>query len=111
MSKVSELLYLNDEFADVNFTSEIDLNDQKVPANKANFSVLSPTFRRMFFGEMREQSDVVVVNATIDAFKEFLQFFYLADVTLTMKKSHDWPPKNMAWFSMLDTVLVISVPN
>ncbi|XP_055306154.1 BTB/POZ domain-containing protein 3-like [Sitodiplosis mosellana] len=84
-SKASARLYLNEEFADVNFLFEIDEEIQKVPANKIVLAVLSPVFNAMFFGPNKETGDVKIVDATIDTFKEFLQFFYLNNVTIAME--------------------------
>lgn len=79
-------LYLNEEFSDVCFAFSVDREIvAKVPANKAILAVLSPVFKAMFFGELREKGDVPIVDADADGFKEFLQFFYLDEVTLTME--------------------------
>lgn len=80
-----EKLYLNEEFADVHFVFVVDGYNQKVPANKANLAVVSPVFRAMFFGSLPEKGDVKIVDADINAFKQFLQFFYLGEVTVAME--------------------------
>lgn len=84
-SQASARLYLNADLADVNFLFEIDDGIHKVPANKALLAVLSPVFNAMFFGSHKEKADVKIVDATIETFKEFLQFFYLDKVALTME--------------------------
>lgn len=81
-----EVLYLNEEFADVNFLFKNEGEVVKVPANKAVLAALSPVFRAMFFGQMREKGDVEIVDATADGFKDFLQFFYLDQVDLTIER-------------------------
>ncbi|XP_055310181.1 BTB/POZ domain-containing protein 2-like [Sitodiplosis mosellana] len=78
-------LYLNEELADVHFKFNVDDKTQRIPANKANLAILSPVFRTMFFGSLTEKGDVEIVDASIGAFKEFLQLFYPREVTLTME--------------------------
>lgn len=84
-SKLNEKLYLNDELADVNFVFRTDGEIENVPANKAILAAISSVFNRMFFGVLKEAGDVEIVDASADAFKEFLQFFYLNKVNLTME--------------------------
>lgn len=72
-----EILYLNEELADVNFLFKNEGKAVKVPANKAILAALSPVFRAMFFGQLQEKGDVDIVDATSDGFKEFLQLFYI----------------------------------
>ncbi|XP_055319526.1 BTB/POZ domain-containing protein 2-like [Sitodiplosis mosellana] len=84
-TEVTKKLYLNEEFCDIYFEFNIDDAIQKIPANKAVLAVLSPVFRAMFFGSVKEEGDVRIVDADIIAFKEFLQFFYLSEVKLTME--------------------------
>lgn len=80
-----EKLYLNEEFADVYFVFEFDGDIQKVPANKLKLAVLSPVFKTMFYGSLKEGKEVRIKDADADAFKEFLQFFYLGELTLSME--------------------------
>lgn len=84
-SEASKKLYLNENFADVFFVFGVDDEIEKVPANKANLAVLSPVFEAMFYGSLTEKGDVKIADADIDGFKEFLQFFYLNEATITMK--------------------------
>ncbi|XP_055313213.1 BTB/POZ domain-containing protein 3-like [Sitodiplosis mosellana] len=56
-----------------------------VPANKTVLAALSPVFDTMFFGSLPEKGDVPVDDADADVSKEFLQLFYLGEVTLTME--------------------------
>ena len=78
-------LYLNEKFADVHFVFNIDDEVQKVPANKVILAALSSAFDDMFFESLSEPTDVEIVDASPEAFKEFLQFFYLDKVTLTIE--------------------------
>lgn len=75
-------LYLNSDLYDVNFV----FKDQQIPAHKYILAIASPVFNAMFFGPIKEKKEIVeIVDATINGFIEFLQFFYLDEVTLTME--------------------------
>ncbi|XP_055317746.1 BTB/POZ domain-containing protein 6-B-like [Sitodiplosis mosellana] len=75
-------LYLNAELCDVKFV----LKDHQIPAHKYILAVASPVFNAMFFGPIKEEQEKIeIVDATINGFKEFIQFFYLGEVTLTME--------------------------
>lgn len=41
----------------------------------------------MFYGDLKEEGDVTISDATIGAFQEFLQFFYLTDVAFTIENA------------------------
>ncbi|XP_055303184.1 BTB/POZ domain-containing protein 6-B-like [Sitodiplosis mosellana] len=84
-NKATEKLYLNEKLADVHFAFNVGDEIHKVPANKANLAALSPVFDRMFYGSLTEDGDVKIVDASVEAFKEFLQIFYLGEVTLTIE--------------------------
>lgn len=45
----------------------------------------SKVFKVMFYGELKEEGDIKVCNVTAAAFEEFLQFFYLKEVILSMQ--------------------------
>lgn len=85
VSTVCGKLYLNAELADVQFVFDTDGEPQKLPANKAILAVQSAVFNRMFFGQLKEKGDVIIVDFEVDEFKEFLQFFYLSKITLTIE--------------------------
>lgn len=79
-------LYLNDEFADFHFIFKLK-NDrcERVPVHKMLLANASDVFQVMFDNSWNETNEVVIVDASADAFKEFLQFFYLGKVELTMR--------------------------
>ncbi|XP_031631812.1 BTB/POZ domain-containing protein 6-A-like [Contarinia nasturtii] len=79
-----EKLYTDSKTADVNFVFIID-DEQfiSIPAHKSILAVGSPVFEAMFYGPMKEKDDVKIVDASPEAFKVFLQFFYLGKVQLT----------------------------
>lgn len=83
VSKSISKYYLKSDLADIYFV--IVGQGVKVPAHKTILAMASKVFEAMFFGPLKEQEVVKIVDANTDAFKEFLQFFYLPVVTLTMK--------------------------
>lgn len=79
VQKTLAALYLNKDLADFHFT----IQDEIVPVNKCILAATSPVFDVQFFGSMKEKGDSVEMKlSTSEVFKEFLQFFYLTDVTL-----------------------------
>lgn len=82
LSSTISKMYLDEETSDVNFVFQ---NQVRVPAHKSLLAILSDVFRAMFYGELQEQHDITIVDASMSAFKEFLQFFYRNKVELTMK--------------------------
>lgn len=56
----------------------------KIPAHKAVLSASSTVFNAMFNGDLKEEGDVKIVDASSTAFKEFFQLFYGHQVELTM---------------------------
>lgn len=78
-------LYLKEDLADVYFAFKIGGETIKVPAHKTILAVASPVFRAMFFGPLKENEVVEIVDVDDSAFKEFLQFFYLPEITLSME--------------------------
>lgn len=87
ISQAGQNLYLNELFADIHFIIESKLVDRQyesIPAHKNLLGVTSDVFRVMFNGSWDENEKVKIVDASPDAFKEFLQFFYLTEVYLTM---------------------------
>lgn len=85
VSGISEKLYLDKELSDVQFTFKHNDEIELVPAHKLILASQSPVFNRMFYGALKENAGVEIVDTAVDEFTEFLQFFYLNEVTLTMK--------------------------
>lgn len=81
--EITEKLYLNATMADVYFTfGNGDSTDlEKVPAHKIILSAGSLVFETMF----HEKGDISIVDVSVKAFQEFLQFFYLQKVQLTLE--------------------------
>lgn len=79
-----EQLQLNRQWSDVNFILNTDDNGvERIPAHKLVLANGSDVFTAMLFGELKETGDIKVIDASADAFKEFLQFFYSSRVCLT----------------------------
>lgn len=76
-------LYLNTSTADVHFHFDYKGIDKSIPAHKCLLAIGSPVFQQMFFGKLKEGNDVNIVDASVEGFTEFLQFFYLDKVALT----------------------------
>lgn len=79
-------LYLSKKLADFHFICKShDGQVKRIPAHKFLLVVLSEVFRAMFNGSWIEQDEVEIVDASAEAFEEFLQFFYRKKATLTME--------------------------
>lgn len=82
-------MYLDTKTADFFFVFDEQDFCWKVPAHKCVLAVISPVFNTMFYGSMIEKNEVQIVDASAKAFKQFLQFFYSSEVTLTMEEIGD----------------------
>lgn len=83
-AKSMSTMYLESELADVHFIFPNDDQSERVPAHKAILASTSPVFKAMFFGPLKENDTVKITDSNTDAFKEFLQLFYLFEVTLSI---------------------------
>lgn len=82
--KITKDLYLSDEMADVFFAFYADNGKIRVPAHKLILAAGSDAFKAMFYGDLKEEGDIEIKDVSINGFKEFLQFFYLDKVSLTI---------------------------
>lgn len=57
---------------------------KRIPAHKCILSKASDAFYGMFYGPLAGDSDIELPGRSVDAFKEFLQFFYSDSVELTL---------------------------
>lgn len=73
--------YLSEKAADVHFVFE---SGARIPAHKIVLADTSDVFNAMFFGPVKEEGDVKIVDASATLFSEFLQFFYLKTIEMTM---------------------------
>lgn len=82
--KSLEHLYLSERFADVHFA--IGINGRtvaRVPAHKNLLAPHSDVMERLFGTTSKAKDvDICIVGVTVDAFKEFLKFFYFNGVEL-----------------------------
>ncbi|XP_055303109.1 kelch-like protein 41a [Sitodiplosis mosellana] len=85
-ARATKKLFLDEDSANFHFVFDSD-NDRpmKLPVHKIILAAASPVFHTMFYGSLEEKTEVEIVDVSFGAFKEFLQYFYLADVTLTME--------------------------
>lgn len=75
---------MDEETADIHFLVDNTGGDiDRIPAHKLILSTGSKVFKTMFYGSIPEGNDVKISNGISSAFKEFLQFFYLDEITLT----------------------------
>ncbi|KAG4079528.1 hypothetical protein HA402_005225 [Bradysia odoriphaga] len=88
---INRKLYLNEKTADVHFLFERDGTSdiERIPANKIILSTGSKVFETMFYGSMAEGDDVKISDVSPSAFREFLQFFYLDEVSLSVDNIAD----------------------
>lgn len=79
-----EKLYLDERTCDVNFLFKSPNGEyEKIAAHKSILSSVSPVFDAMFYGPYKQTGDINIIDSTPDAFREFLQFFYLSTVKLS----------------------------
>lgn len=84
-SSIGEKLYLKSKKADVYFIFETNGNCERVPAHKALLASASDVFDAMLYGSLKEQGDIKIVDASAEAFKQFLRLFYFNHIELTME--------------------------
>lgn len=83
ISKIGENLYLKQCKADVCF--HFKTTEERIPAHKILLSSASDVFEAMFYGPLKEENEIEIVEVTAEAFKEFLQFFYFNNVKLSIE--------------------------
>lgn len=77
---------MDEKTADVYFVFNSNTDKRlKVAAHKNVLAKGSSVFESMFYGSIPESGDIEIVDASVDGFKEFLQFFYIDKVALTME--------------------------
>lgn len=82
---IGEKLYLSEKLADFHFVFETsDSEFERVPVHKDFLITASDVFEVMFNGSWEEMDEVRVFDSPVAAFKEFLQFFYLGRVKITV---------------------------
>lgn len=77
--------YKNEKYSDVEFMlTDRDGNACVIPAHRFLLMSRSNVFEPMLYGDMKEGHKVNITDVSAEAFEEFLQFFYLEKVNLTM---------------------------
>lgn len=71
--------------ADISFVFDIDGELHQVTAHKLILAAASPVFYKIFYKLNKDYRYIKVSNTNIDAFMQFLQFFYLKKVIITME--------------------------
>lgn len=84
-AKSMSKMYLESEFADVHFVFPNDDSARKLSAHRAILATASPVFKAMFFGPLKDGGNVKITDSNAKAFEEFLQFFYLPEVKLSIE--------------------------
>lgn len=80
-----EILYKNELSSDVHFLLRTKNGGTcEIPAHKAILASRSTVFERMFWGNLNEGPIVNISDVDAAAFCEFLQFFYLAELDLSV---------------------------
>lgn len=84
---ICEKLYLNSSMTDVKFVLAAELGGfDVVSSHKFILASGSVVFNDMFYGPLSiDNNEIQIDDVSADAFKEFLQFFYLDEVRLTTK--------------------------
>lgn len=84
---IGEKLYLNSSMTDVKFVLTAELGGfDVVSSHKFILASGSAVFDDMFYGPLSiDNNEIQIDDVSADAFKEFLQFFYLDEVRLTTK--------------------------
>lgn len=79
-------LYANrDKTGDIKFV----VGTEVIPAHRCMLAALSPKYQTQFYGSMPEKNVITVTDVSPAAFKEFLQFFYADNVTLSIAHIED----------------------
>lgn len=84
-SEMFKKMYLNSEMADVHFLcAGFDGQTERIPAHKLLLSIASEGFKAMFSKSVTDQNEFNFEQIPAAAFKEFLQYVYMAKIKLTI---------------------------
>lgn len=80
------------------------VDGEVIPAHRCILAALSPMFETQFYGGRSVLKDAMnIEDVSSDAFNEFLQFFYMDEVTLTLENIEDI--LNLAKQSLVDELV------
>lgn len=83
--RTSQSYYFDESSADIHFIFAADDGSEiGIPAHKIFLAAGSEVFFRMFYVDTAEARNIPITNASYEAFKEFLQFFYFVKAKLTL---------------------------
>lgn len=84
LNTVLDGFYLNDEAADVYFIVGFPGEQyERIPAHKFLLIAMNQIIQKRFTESWKDKPEIRITDASPDAFKDFLQFFYLNQVILT----------------------------
>ena len=81
---LAPLLSQSGEGDDIPFdvTFKIDVDDKEIMAHKFILASVSPVFKKMFYGVMKESNDIIPVKQTpADAFSLLIDYFYQVEIS------------------------------
>lgn len=82
IAKEKTKYYLDDDTADVHFVFKVDEVEQRIGAHKILLASGSPVFHTMFYGTLKEKSDVKISDSSAKGFMDFLSLFYSEEVKI-----------------------------
>lgn len=83
LSNAVKNLYMNAERADIHFV--FGPNDERIAAHKYILAISSSVFDDLFNGSTPVADEMKIEDSNVEAFKMFLQFFYMMEVELSME--------------------------
>lgn len=84
LQEFAETCYLDSQTADIFFVFTVNSEKKLLPAHKSRLTVNSKEFFRILNGACSKQN-YIQMQYSMDAFKEFLQFFYFTKVELSLE--------------------------
>lgn len=83
-------MYASKTFTDIEFKVQLKNGDeQRIVAHKYILAASSSIFSAMFFGDLKESGPVDIVDASAEAFEEFVQLFYGGHSHLTLENASE----------------------
>lgn len=98
-STMKKLFEKRSQDGDTNFV----VDGEEIRAHRCVLAALSPRYEAQFYGAMAQEDTITVDDVSPAAFQEFLQFFYLDEVTLTLDNIED--VLNLAKQSLVDELV------
>ena len=99
-STMNKLFEKRSKTGDIKFI----VDSEEIYAHRCVLAALSPRYEAQFYGDLAEKDSIEVEEISSAAFKEFLQFFYTNEVTLTLENIED--VINLAKQSLVDELVI-----